>query len=302
MSAMKAHDKVRTQALRNVKKYFIEAKTAPGSNGELTDEAAMKILAKLAKQGRDTAALYTEQNRPDLAESELAEVAVIETYLAQSPHRRGTHRRPPRHHCRSWRRFAQRHGQSYGRGFQTPRRTCRRPRHQRKSKDALGLNHRKSRKRRQQFAPLSPFTHGICLQSQRQIPFFRTHLPAIRNASGTPFSKHHDFRQKVHNFRAKLPLFCPKGDEKNGIPLIFAAFLAKSTQKKQLPPKNMRILAYRSVSCDKSCVIGLHSPLLDCGNAPADTAHSAAHCARCFRAHSRKPQPRSTNTPSPSQL
>ena len=40
MSAMKAHDKVRTQALRNVKKFFIEAKTAPGSNGELTDEAA----------------------------------------------------------------------------------------------------------------------------------------------------------------------------------------------------------------------------------------------------------------------
>lgn len=84
MSAMKAHDKVRTQALRNVKKYFIEAKTAPGSNGELTDEAATKILAKLAKQGRDTAALYTEQNRPDLAESELAEVAVIETYLPKA--------------------------------------------------------------------------------------------------------------------------------------------------------------------------------------------------------------------------
>ena len=84
MSAMKAHDKVRTQALRNVKKYFIEAKTAPGSDGELTDEAAIKILAKLAKQGRDTAALYTEQNRPDLAESELAEVAVIETYLPKA--------------------------------------------------------------------------------------------------------------------------------------------------------------------------------------------------------------------------
>ena len=55
-----------------------------GSNGELTDEAAIKILAKLAKQGRDTAALYTEQNRPDLAESELAEVAVIETYLPKA--------------------------------------------------------------------------------------------------------------------------------------------------------------------------------------------------------------------------
>lgn len=81
MTAMKAKEKVRVQALRNIKKYFIEAKTAPGSNGELTDAAALKILAKLAKQGRDTAQLYTEQGRPDLAESELAEVAVIETYL-----------------------------------------------------------------------------------------------------------------------------------------------------------------------------------------------------------------------------
>lgn len=50
----------------------------------------------------------------------------------------------------------------------------------------------------------------------------------------------------------------------------------------------MRILAYRSVSCDKSCVTGLRCPLLDCKQRPADTAHSAAHCARCFRAHSRK--------------
>lgn len=81
MTAMKAKEKIRVQALRNIKKYFIEAKTAPGSNGELTDDAALKILAKLAKQGRDTAQLYTEQGRPDLAESELAEVAVIETYL-----------------------------------------------------------------------------------------------------------------------------------------------------------------------------------------------------------------------------
>lgn len=83
MAAMKAKDKVCTQALRNVKKYFIEAKTAPGNNGELTDEAALKILAKLAKQGRDTAQLYTEQGRPELAENELAEVAVIEQYLPQ---------------------------------------------------------------------------------------------------------------------------------------------------------------------------------------------------------------------------
>lgn len=83
MAAMKAKDKVRTQALRNAKKYFIEAKTAPGSNGELTDEAALKIIAKLVKQGKDTAQLYTDQNRPDLAEAELAEVAALEAYLPQ---------------------------------------------------------------------------------------------------------------------------------------------------------------------------------------------------------------------------
>lgn len=81
VAAMKAKDKVRLEALRNIKKYFIEAKTAPGANDTLTDDAALKILAKLAKQGRDTAALYTEQHRPDLAEEETAQAAVIEEYL-----------------------------------------------------------------------------------------------------------------------------------------------------------------------------------------------------------------------------
>ncbi len=81
VAAMKAKDKVRLEALRNIKKFFIEAKTAPGANDELSDETALKILAKLAKQGKDTAALYTEQNRPDLAEAETAQVAVIEEYL-----------------------------------------------------------------------------------------------------------------------------------------------------------------------------------------------------------------------------
>ena len=61
--AMKAKDKVALEALRNIKKFFLEAKTAPGANDELTDDAAMKILAKLAKQGKDTAALYVEQGR-----------------------------------------------------------------------------------------------------------------------------------------------------------------------------------------------------------------------------------------------
>lgn len=81
--AMKAKDKVALEALRNIKKVFLEAKTAPGSDGELTDEAALKIIQKLAKQGRDVATLYTSQNRQDLADSELAQVEVIERYLPQ---------------------------------------------------------------------------------------------------------------------------------------------------------------------------------------------------------------------------
>ena len=80
-AAMKAKDKVRLMALRNIKKLFIEAQTAPGANEELADADALKILAKLAKQGRDTAALYTEQNRPDLAEEEMGQVLVVEEYL-----------------------------------------------------------------------------------------------------------------------------------------------------------------------------------------------------------------------------
>ena len=79
--AMKAKDKVRLETLRNIKKVFLEAKTAPGANDTLTDDAAMKIMQKLVKQGKDSAALYNEQGRVDLAEAELAQVAVIETYL-----------------------------------------------------------------------------------------------------------------------------------------------------------------------------------------------------------------------------
>lgn len=84
VAAMKAKDKVRLEALRNIKKFFIEAKTAPGANDTLDDAVALKILAKLAKQGRDTAALYHEQNRPDLAEEEEAQAQVIEEYLPKA--------------------------------------------------------------------------------------------------------------------------------------------------------------------------------------------------------------------------
>lgn len=80
-SAMLAREKVRLEALRGIKKEFLEAKTAPGAGGELSDDAAMKILIKMAKQRRESAQIYSEQNRPDLADSELAELAVIEKYL-----------------------------------------------------------------------------------------------------------------------------------------------------------------------------------------------------------------------------
>ena len=80
-SAMLAKDKVRLEALRGIKKEFLEAKTAKGADGELTDDMAMKILAKMVKQRKESAQIYTEQNRPDLAEPELVEAAVIETYL-----------------------------------------------------------------------------------------------------------------------------------------------------------------------------------------------------------------------------
>lgn len=82
-SAMKAKDKVALETLRNIKKFFIEAKTAPGANDMLSDDAALKIIQKLVKQGKDAAEIYIGQNRADLADAELAQVKVMETYLPQ---------------------------------------------------------------------------------------------------------------------------------------------------------------------------------------------------------------------------
>ena len=80
-TAMKAKDKVALDTLRNIKKVFLEAKTAPGANDTLSDADALKIIQKLTKQGKDAAEIYMQQNRPDLAEPELAQVKVMETYL-----------------------------------------------------------------------------------------------------------------------------------------------------------------------------------------------------------------------------
>lgn len=80
-AAMLARDKVRLEALRGIKKEFLEAKTAKGGDGELSDDAALKILAKMVKQRKESASIYTEQNREDLAGEELAQAAIIEEYL-----------------------------------------------------------------------------------------------------------------------------------------------------------------------------------------------------------------------------
>ncbi len=80
-AAMIARDKVRLETLRNIKKVFLEAKTAPGANDTLEDSDAMKILQKLAKQGRESATTFVQQGRQDLADAELAQVGVIDEYL-----------------------------------------------------------------------------------------------------------------------------------------------------------------------------------------------------------------------------
>ncbi|MBR3609370.1 MAG: GatB/YqeY domain-containing protein [Bacteroidales bacterium] len=79
--AMKAKDQVRLDTLRAIKKEFIEAKTAKGADGELSDDTAMKILVKLVKQRKEVAEIFASNNRQDLADLNLAEAKIIEEYL-----------------------------------------------------------------------------------------------------------------------------------------------------------------------------------------------------------------------------
>lgn len=82
--AMLARDAVRRDTLRNVKKEFLEAKTAGGSNGELSDADALKIIQKMVKKGQDAAQIFISQNRQDLADEEMAQVKVLEEYLPKA--------------------------------------------------------------------------------------------------------------------------------------------------------------------------------------------------------------------------
>ena len=79
--AMKAKDKVALDTLRNIKKVLLEAKTAPGAGDTVSDETAIKLIQKLVKQGKESAELYQSQNRPELAQEELAQVEVMSKYL-----------------------------------------------------------------------------------------------------------------------------------------------------------------------------------------------------------------------------
>ena len=124
MEAMKAKDTVRLTTLRNIKKYLIEAKTATGGIDELADAEVVKIISKLAKQGSDSAALYTRQGRGDLAAEELAQVAVMQEFLPRqlTGGREG-------HHRRDRRAVREGDGQGDGRSVEAPGRPGRRQGH-----------------------------------------------------------------------------------------------------------------------------------------------------------------------------
>ncbi|WP_299012126.1 GatB/YqeY domain-containing protein [uncultured Polaribacter sp.] len=82
--AMKAKDTVALQALRAVKSAFLLAKTETGIQTELTEEQEIKIIQKQVKQRKDSAAIFVKQGREDLAEPELAELAILEQFLPES--------------------------------------------------------------------------------------------------------------------------------------------------------------------------------------------------------------------------
>ena len=82
-AAMKAREKERLEALRNIKKAMIEARAAKGAGSELTDDESIRIIAKLAKQGTDSAVIYKEQKREELYNQEMTQVAVYRGYLPE---------------------------------------------------------------------------------------------------------------------------------------------------------------------------------------------------------------------------
>ena len=80
-NAMKAHDKVRLETMRNIKKVILEAKTKPGAGDRIEDAECIRIIQKLAKQGKESAEIYKQQGRADLYKQESGQVAVLEEFL-----------------------------------------------------------------------------------------------------------------------------------------------------------------------------------------------------------------------------
>jgi len=80
-TAMRAKDTIALEALRAIKSELLLAQTATGTKEEITEDEEIKILQRLVKMRKDSASIFTTQNRPDLAESELAQIAVIEKFL-----------------------------------------------------------------------------------------------------------------------------------------------------------------------------------------------------------------------------
>jgi uncharacterized protein YqeY len=82
--AMKSKDVVALQALRAVKSAFLLAKTETGAGDDLTEDQEMKIIQKQVKQRKDSASIFVNQGRQDLADPELAEIAVLEKFLPEA--------------------------------------------------------------------------------------------------------------------------------------------------------------------------------------------------------------------------
>ena len=80
-NAMRSKDSLKLESLRAIKSAVLLAQTSGGDSGELTDEDAIKLLQRLVKQRKDSAAIFRDQNRPDLAEPEEAQAAIIEEFL-----------------------------------------------------------------------------------------------------------------------------------------------------------------------------------------------------------------------------
>ena len=141
-TAMKAKDKVALETLRNIKKVFLEAKTAPGANDTLTDDAALKIMQKLMKQGKDAAEIYIQQGRQDLADAELAQVKVIEVYLPKQMSAEELEAALKEIIAETGATSGKDMGKVMGVASQETCRTCRRSCHLRQSERIAGINSR----------------------------------------------------------------------------------------------------------------------------------------------------------------